>query len=903
MSHLCFYFQAHQARHLKSHPGVAAPFDDAADKRRLANATQRSYLPANHLISSLVRDNADFRVCFAVSGTLLELARRFQPALMKSFERLGNLARETGRIEILCEPYYHSLAGLFQDTGKEEFKDQLRLHKKAVETVFGVVPTTVRNAELFYNNSIAVAAADTAFGAILCERREDMMRSGSPNSVYVDKQRRIKVLPRNPGLSDELISRFPQRQFTADEFAAWIARVDGEMVLVGIDCETIGERQWTEKGGYAFWRYLPQALRQHQNVVVRTATEMAQVFEDPPVTDVGDLSTSSWARPGRNTDPWLGNVAQQELFLRYQQIESKVKASGDTSLLEMWRHLGATDHFLQMRTGVHWSIPACTGGRSDRHPEPTEAVMRYTGVLTALEMELSVKHRRARTRRKARRPRILLITPEVTELPPGFGNLANYVRAKGGGLADISAALVGEMLRLGLDIHIAMPKYERQMVEYAQISLDKLDQITSLFRSSEQIHLAQDSSFSHVRHVYERAGTNTALHRAIAFQRTVVNQIFDEAMPDHGKMMVHCNDWMTGLIPAAAKARGLPSVFTVHNIHTAWETLAYIERCGIDVSRFWRDLHLTAPFGDALREWDQTRVDFLLSGIKAAGHVNTVSPSFLLEVVNGYFSDRIAPAVRHELTCKYQEGLASGILNAPRHGSDPRIAQGLACNYDIDQVMPGKRDNKMEFQKRLGLRPDPEAPLFFWPHRLYEQKGPRLLEQIAWSLLNVYAEDGLQVAVIGNGDDQWEQAFAVISLGSGGRMCFRNFDAQLSELGKAAADFILMPSLYEPCGLPQMEGMRYGTLPIVRATGGLKDTVHHLDVERGRGNGFVFSDYVPDALWWACTEAMRFHRLPAEQRRTVLQRVMRESREQFNLEVTTLEYVRIYEQLLGEKVT
>jgi glycogen synthase len=359
---------------------------------------------------------------------------------------------------------------------------------------------------------------------------------------------------------------------------------------------------------------------------------------------------------------------------------------------------------------------------------------------------------------------------------------------------------------------------------------------------------------------------------------------------------------MTGLVPAAANARNIPSLFTLHNIHSDRETLSNLEANGIDVSRFWHDLYLEEHPDTVKDPWRSVGVDFLLSGIKASSFVNTVSPSFLVEIVNGYYPDLITPRVREEIRAKYNVGCAAGILNAPKANVNPRTARGLVTNYGETNVCEGKKANKASVQAEMVLEINPDAPLFFWPHRLFAQKGPVLLEQIALSLVRHYWADGLQIAIVGNGDTHWEEAFGAISCGSGGRIAYRHFEPMLSERAKAGADFILMPSLYEPCGLPQMEGMRYGTLPVVRATGGLRDTVQHLSEDGESGNGFVFEDFVPDALWWACSQAMGFHRRPEDWKRRVLRRVMKEARENFNLEKTTLAYVGIYERLLGERL-
>ncbi len=901
MSYLCLYFQAHQPRRLRRQPSLAAPFDDDLDREILNKVGEKCYLPANDLFARLIETFPEFRICLSVTGTLLEQAQRFHPQLVKSFQRLGRIARETGRIEFLAETYYHSLAGLFADGNKEEFRRQISRHRALMEELLGVVPTSFRNTELLFNNSIAEVAGGLGFKAILCERRADMVDGYSPNAVFQDRLRRIRIIPRNDGLSDELAFRFTHRHFTADDFAQWVARIDGEAVLIGMDYEAIGEHQWADTGIFDFWRHLPEALARYPNVVMRNPTEIAAAFDDPPTTGIDDLATSSWADAERNTNAWLGNRAQQGLFHTYQGLEPQVKATGDENLLATWRHLGTSDNFYYMCTTRHGADGGVHAYFS-HFEDVSQAIAAYTTILTELRCELSGSRRSFALRRKERRPRILLVTPEVTELPPGFGNLANLINAKGGGLADISAALVAEMVRLGLDIHIALPRYERQMRAHANISQQELDRLISLFHTVEPIHLVQDSAFAHLQDVYEHFGANTALHRAEAFQRTVINQIITEAMPDHGKMLVHCNDWMTGLIPAAAKSRGLPCLFTLHNIHTDRDALRNIEACGIDVTRFWRELYLEQHPDYVLDPWADIGVDFLLSGIKAATHVNTVSPTFLKEIVDGFFPELITPQLREELQAKYAVGAASGILNAPKGDVDPRIAHGLRRNFDVSSVIDGKRENKTALQEVMGLDVRPDAPLFFWPHRLYYQKGPELLAEIALSLVHHYWDEGLEIAIVGNGETCWEQAFGSISCGSGGRIAYSHFEPRLSELGKAAADFIVMPSLYEPCGLPQMEGMRFGTLPIVRATGGLKDTVEHLSPDGKSGNGFVFNDFLPDALWWACGEAMRFHARPLAWRRRVLQRVMRESRERFNLELTTLEYVRIYERLLGEKL-
>lgn len=904
MSVLSFYFEAHQPRRLKKNPLPNDPFDDVLNKEVLEKVANKCYLPANAMFSRLIEENENFKICLSVTGTLLEQAVMFNSEVVDSFANLGRLARETGRVEFLSETYYHSLCGLFKDGNKEEFKAQIGKHREMIEKYIGVTPKSFRNTELLYNNSVATIAAELGNKAILCEKRDDMIAGHSPNAVFTDSLGAIKVLPRNYDLSDELAFRFTHRHFTADSFADWVSKIDGEVVMIGMDYEAIGEHQWADTGIFKFWEQLPTSIANRPNIVMQNPTEIASDMKTLPRVNIDDLATSSWADEGRNTNPWLGNRGQQSLFEKYQELENKIKLKGDESLLEIWRHLGTSDNFYYMCTTRHGADGGVHEYFSHFH-DVTESIVAYTTALVQLSSRRAHKARATNSPkrvRRNRRPRILLVTPEITELASGFGNLSNVVSAKGGGLADISSALIDEMMKMGLDVHVALPKYERQMREYSQISQRELDRLASIFKGPKRIHLVQDSSFSHIRDVYEKHGANDALNRAVAFQEKVINNVLSEAMPAHGKMLVHCNDWMTGLIPAAARERGFKTLFTVHNVYSEKKTLRELENMGIDVSRFCAELYLERHPDSVPNPWENIGVDFLLSGIKAADFVNTVSPTFLQEIVNGYFPETISWQTREEFKAKYATGNASGILNAPKANVHPAIGKGLEVNYDETNFVEGKKTNKRAFQQLMGLDVNEDAPLMFWPHRLFSQKGPELMAAIAQPLIDFYSADQLQIAVVANGDYGWEQIYGQIAVASKGRIGYANFKQGLSELGKAAADFIVMPSLYEPCGLPQMEGMRYGTLPIVRATGGLKDTVEHLNIKKDTGNGFIFNDYVPDAFWWACTEAMTFFRQSEKLKHKILRRVMREGINSFNLEKTTMQYIRVYEKLLGEKL-
>ena len=499
--------------------------------------------------------------------------------------------------------------------------------------------------------------------------------------------------------------------------------------------------------------------------------------------------------------------------------------------------------------------------------------------------------RLSRSRGHRRKPRILICTPEITELPEGMGNAAQYVRAKGGGLGDISAALIRYLHEDGrFQLHVVLPKYEGKFQGGREMSTRELDVLAPLLRQ-KGVHLVRDSAFVRLAEIYDDDPDHSRVRRAEALQRYILNQLLDSIRPD----VVHCNDWMTGLVPAAVKEKGFKSIFTLHNVFTEKETPENVFRGGIDVRRFFTNLYFERFPRDSSWDWRCNRIDFTASGIHAAAVVNTVSETFLEEIVAGELDEIIPPGIAHALRVKYEAGRAFGILNAP--SDTVNAARGrYFVPFDSTDAIAKKAINKRAFQERMGLAVAPDAPLFLWPSRLYPQKGPELL----WAIAARFVEKhGAQIAMVASGDRAIEQCFSMIAAESKGAIGYRPFREDLSELGKAGSDFVLMPSRYEPCGLPQMECPRFGTLAVARLTGGLKDTVFELDVDAGRGNGFVFEAYAAEALEGAMERAAQFARLPAELRQQNIARVMRESFRRFNLANTARQYIELYQSLIS----
>lgn len=499
----------------------------------------------------------------------------------------------------------------------------------------------------------------------------------------------------------------------------------------------------------------------------------------------------------------------------------------------------------------------------------------------------------ATSKRSRKNPRILIVTPEITYLPPGMGNMANRLKAKAGGLADVSASLVSALYELGADVHVALPHYRRMFnVDIGRFINNELRVYKKILPES-RLHLAQDRVFFYRDSVYSNYHAES--HKvAVAFLREVINNIVPAVNPD----LIHCNDWMTGLIPAFARRLGIPSLFTVHNIHTHEISLSTIEDSGIDAAEFWNHLYYTRPPANYEESRDNNPVDLLASGIFAAHFVNTVSPTFLKEVCHGQHAF-VPHGVRTELQQKHNSSCAFGILNAPDPSFNPASDTLLEANFDATSHMHGKRHNKVRLQQRLGLNHDPQAPLFFWPSRLDPiQKGCQLLAEILYELISSYWDDGLQLVMVANGPYQEIFHQIVKRHDFCKRITVCDFDEELSHLTYAASDFLLMPSLFEPCGLPQMIGMLYGSLPIVNDTGGLHDTVVPLSDDSTNGNGFAFRVYNSRGLRWAIEQAVLFYHQPEQERNQHITRIMQQSADRFNHRVTAQEYFDLYEKML-----
>ena len=496
-----------------------------------------------------------------------------------------------------------------------------------------------------------------------------------------------------------------------------------------------------------------------------------------------------------------------------------------------------------------------------------------------------------------RKPRILVVTPEITFLPRGMGNMANCLQAQGGGLADVAASLVSTLFEKGADIHVSLPHYRKLFNVNPNNFYSNELRTYKRKLPNDRIHLAEDRAFYYRDQVYD-VYSKENINIALKFQREVINNIIPRVKPD----LIHCNDWMTGLIPAYAKRVDIPCLFTVHNIHTVKCTMADIEYNGIDCAEFWENLYFERMPSNYQETRETNRVDFLTSGIFSATYVNTVSPTFLQEIVCGVHTF-VDDQIRREIGNKVTAFAASGVLNSPDPVYNPETDKSLSRNYDAQTYHAGKLANKRLLQEILNLENDDEAPLFFWPSRLDPvQKGCQLFSDILYKILCKYSKENLQVVFISTGPHQQYFKDIVRMHKVQHRVSVCDFDRRLASIAYAASDFLVMPSLYEPCGLPQMICQKYGSLPIVRDTGGLHDTVKPIDQKKETGNGFVFEHYDSNGLSWAIDQAMKFYKLPTLEKNKCISRIMEEANERFNQAVTASQYIEIYESVLKTSV-
>jgi starch synthase len=426
--------------------------------------------------------------------------------------------------------------------------------------------------------------------------------------------------------------------------------------------------------------------------------------------------------------------------------------------------------------------------------------------------------------------------------------------AKTGGLADVCAALSAFLDSKGHDIRVLIPFYSAIDTKSLGIVPDPSLQNLSIRIGNHHLNYSIDTTtlpntalkiyLLRCPELYGRPGIYDEHLRFILLSRVAVEMCQHMGFaPD----IFHCHDWHTALTPLYLKTlyawdslfENTRSVLTIHNIGYQ----------GIFDARILHDMGLQdSP--EKLYQEDLTlgRVNFLKTGVLYADLLTTVSPTYANEILGSTYGMGLQDLLRQR-----QDSLV-GILNGVDNDEwNPRKDALIPYPYDA-RAISGKKKNKQALMQELELDSSDDIPLLGIVSRLTSQKGIDLIQQVVPNLIQ---QRRFALAVLGSGEPRYEKFFTELQERYRNHVCFyRGFTNKLAHMIEAGSDMFLMPSQFEPCGLNQMYSLRYGTVPIVRRTGGLADSVQIFKPSTGKGTGIVFDDYSDRALEWALNAAL-----------------------------------------------
>lgn len=390
MKTVCFYFQVHQPWRLKVYRFFNMGkdhnyLDDFTNRAIMQKVARQCYLPMNALLLKLIKENkGKFRCSFSVTGTAVEQFKAYAPEVLESFKALA----DTGCVEFLAETYSHSLASLRSD---KEFTEQVKLHAAMIKQEFGCKPTAFRNTELIYSDAIGEAVSKMGFKTMLAEGAKHVLGWKSPNFVYTDAtDNKLRLLLRNYKLSDDIAFRFSNEGWgeyplTADKFAGWVAKENGDVVNLFMDYETFGEHQKASTGIFDFMKALPSAMLSTGEIEFATVSEAAKKAQ--PVAVLHCPHAMSWADEERDVTAWLGNELQNEAFEKLYALAPKVKALKNKDFDFVWHFMQTSDHFYYMAT--KWFSDGDVHSYFNPYGSAYEAFINYMNVLADFEIELS----------------------------------------------------------------------------------------------------------------------------------------------------------------------------------------------------------------------------------------------------------------------------------------------------------------------------------------------------------------------------------------------------------------------------------------------------------------------------------------------------------------------------------
>ena len=478
--------------------------------------------------------------------------------------------------------------------------------------------------------------------------------------------------------------------------------------------------------------------------------------------------------------------------------------------------------------------------------------------------------------------KILFASPEV----------APFIKT--GGLADVAGSLPQALAKEGHEVKVILPLYEGIGQEWrSQMTFLKYFNVTLSWRQvyCGVFQLERDGVtywFVDNEYYFKRFqiyGHFDDCERFAYFSRAVIET---PGQLDWAPDIIHCNDWQTALVPVylleekyrIPQLANAKSVFTIHNIEYQGRYGEQVLKDVIGLDAGYFNEGMLAYFGD---------VNLMKGAIMASNFVTTVSPTYAQELRTPFYAKGLDGVINQ------QAGKIEGILNGiDMELYDPATNPGLAANFTTKSLVKGKKQCKLALQKAVGLQENPDVPIIACISRLVGHKGFSLVTDVLHEIMGM----DVQMVVLGTGDWQYEEAFRHAQSQYPGRFAAQlMYSPNLSTAIYGGADIFLMPSVSEPCGLSQMIAMRYGTIPIVRQTGGLKDTVHAYNPETGEGNGFNFHDYNADDMVAAITSAVDTYQKPEEWKKLQICGMTTD----FSWAASAKEYYNLYKKITGLK--
>ena len=463
---------------------------------------------------------------------------------------------------------------------------------------------------------------------------------------------------------------------------------------------------------------------------------------------------------------------------------------------------------------------------------------------------------------------------------------------KTGGLADVAGSLPVALANEGHEVKVILPLYESIGVQWRdQMSLQCCFELTLAWRkiycgiySLEQngvTYLFVDNEYYFKR--FQIYGHFDDCERFSYFSRAVIEvSTHLEWFPD----IIHCNDWQTALVPVylledryrIPNLAGTKSVFSIHNIEYQGRYSASVLEDVIGLTRSYYNEGMMAFHGD---------INLMKGAILSANFVTTVSPSYADELRYPFYAHGLSGVVQE------QQWKMLGILNGiDMDLYNPATASTLASPFNTRTLIKGKNICKLALQQTLGLKEDNNIPIIACVSRLASHKGFSLVTEVIDDIMKVR----VQMVVLGTGEAEYENAFRQAAEKYPERFsCQLAYSAPLSTAIYAGADIFLMPSISEPCGLSQMIAMRYGTLPIVRETGGLRDSVIPYNELDGSGNGFTFSNVNAHDMLHVIEDAVTLYHRNKKSWRILQKNAMTTD---FSWDRSAKEYLDIYEDLI-----